>query len=113
MCLPLSLSRSSIGAASGHSVDARRSGSGGRGTAAGGRALPRLGVLVARLRVRVAIEGVGKRDGVHVVHVAVLEQVRIDEEDDRHVGALARAQALLAEAEALDLVEIETRLERR
>jgi hypothetical protein len=53
-------------------------------------------------------EGVGERDDVRVVHGLVLEDLRVDEEEDRHVDLLVSAEPLLLEAEALNLVKIET-----
>src|SRR5690606_39040951 len=58
-------------------------------------------------------ERVGQGDRRHVVEVAVVGYLRIDEEADRHVDALARLEPLLGEAEALDLVEIGAGLDRR
>ena len=48
---------------------------------------------------------VGQRDLVDHVHVAVLLQLRIEEEHDRQFRALVRPEPLLGEAEAGDLVE--------
>src|SRR4051812_20024777 len=59
------------------------------------------------------IERVGQRDGVEVGAVGVLRQRGIDVEDHRHVAGLARLQALLGEAEAVDLLEEGSGTERR
>src|SRR6185503_17003278 len=68
---------------------------------------------LGRLLLHRAIEGVGEGDRVDVVEIAVRKDLGIDEERDRHVGALMRRQGLLVEAEARDLVEILPDLERR
>src|SRR5579872_4132851 len=73
----------------------------------------RLGRTLARFGVLVAVEGVGKRDGVDIVEIAVLRDRRIDEEGHRHLRRRMRRELLLGEAEALDLVEIGPGLERR
>ena len=46
------------------------------------------------------------RDRTHLAHLPVAEELRIDVKEDRHVDGLARQQALLIKAEALDLVEV-------
>src|SRR5215470_19673564 len=80
-------------------------------TADGGRCRrrPRLGPiagLAGEPRFRLdGIEGIGQHDQRDRAAVTILEHARIDEEADRHLDALARLQGLLAETEALDLVE--------
>ena len=60
-----------------------------------------------------AEERVGQGDGLDVVQVAIGQDFRVDEEADRHVQLLAGLEALLVEAEALDLAEVPAGLERR
>src|SRR5262245_29396048 len=66
--------------------------------------LPHL--LLRRLGVIGAEEGVGQGDVVEALQLGVLQHCGIDEEADRHLHPLARLQGLLREAEALDLGEI-------
>lgn len=61
------------------------------------------GLLFRRLEERV-----GQRDVVDAVHRRVVEHLRVQEEEDGHVDLFPRAESLLLEAEALDLVEVDT-----
>ena len=66
---------------------------------------------VRRLRHRLLgigqpVEGIGQRDGVERILVAVIDDLGIDVEHHRHLARLARLHGLLGEAEAVDLVEI-------
>src|SRR4051794_25893718 len=64
--------------------------------------------------VRLGVEhAVAEGDGSDLACRLVLEHRRIDEEGDRHVDGLPGFQPLLLEAEALDLVEVGSGLERR
>ena len=53
-----------------------------------------------------AEEGVAKHDVAHVTRAGVIEHVGVDEEEDGQIHLLAGQQALLLEAEALDLGEV-------
>src|SRR5207237_4850930 len=55
-------------------------------------------------------EGVAQGDRLDVARVGVLQDRRIDVEDDGHTLRLAGLQRLLSEAEALDFLEIFARL---
>mmetsp|Transcript_27299 Transcript_27299/g.59629 ORF Transcript_27299/g.59629 Transcript_27299/m.59629 type:complete len:205 (+) Transcript_27299:229-843(+) len=55
-------------------------------------------------------ERIRKSQSVHPLHLGVKCKLRVHVEEDRHVHLLARLQALLLEAEALDLVEVGPRL---
>src|SRR5439155_10598221 len=68
-----------------------------------------------RLRRRIAhgIEGVGQRNGLQPVVLAVLGKLRIDVEHHGHLALLARAHGLFGEAEAVDLLEIGADRQRR
>jgi hypothetical protein len=68
------------------------------------------GELLGPFRVGRAEKGVGQRDCLDIGGIAILGQRRIDKEIDRHVDLLMRSEPFLAEAEALDLVEIQPRL---
>src|SRR4029079_14304063 len=52
------------------------------------------------------IEGVGQGDLGNILGVFILEDLGIDEEDDRHLGGGTRIQSLLLEAETLDFGEV-------
>lgn len=51
-------------------------------------------------------QGITKGDGGDILHVGIVQEIRVNEEEDRHVHILARGQSLLFEAKALDLVEV-------
>src|SRR5471030_3244841 len=89
----------------------QRRGLGGRGLA------PLREGWAGRLALLVVVLGaehrVGQRDGVDLARVGVAQQVGIDEERYREIGAFARPETLPGEAEALQLVEIDAGLERR
>lgn len=53
---------------------------------------------------------IAKRDLVDASHVHVVEQVRVEVEEDGHVDRLAGVEPLLLEAEALDLAKVRGRL---
>lgn len=57
-------------------------------------------------------ECITQRHRLHALHVQVVEQVRIQVEKDGHVDRLPRVEALLLEAEALDLAEVGRALRR-
>src|SRR6516225_5994504 len=88
------------------SIEPARRGAAGELSATPGRLACRFR-LGGRFGLLVAVEGVGESDGTDIVQVAVLEDVGVDEEGDRHVLALSRGKPLLCEAEALNLVEVQ------
>lgn len=53
-----------------------------------------------------AQEGIGKGDLLDVLHEGVVEEVAVDEEEDGEVDLLVPLDALLLEAEALDLGKV-------
>lgn len=55
-------------------------------------------------------ESVIKRDGVDVPHIRVLQEIGINVEEYGHINRLAPVQALLFEAETLDLTEVRSDL---
>ena len=65
------------------------------------------------LRLAQPVKGVGQRDGVEIVLVVIFHDRRIDIEHHRHLARFAGLQALLREAEAVDLVEISSDGRRR
>src|SRR5258707_15871037 len=65
------------------------------------------GGVARRAVILCAEHRIGQRNGVDVARIRVAEDVGIDEERNREVGALAWPQMLLGEAEALQLVEID------
>src|SRR5581483_7116651 len=69
-----------------------------------------------RHRLRGLARGVisiGKRDRVQAVLLRILGNLRIDVEYHRQIPRLARSETLLGEAEAVDLLKIQTGLRRR
>jgi len=59
-----------------------------------------------RERGRDAQEGVAERHLADVLHVGVVDKVAVDEEEDGEVDLFAGEEALLLEAEALDLGKV-------
>ena len=59
-----------------------------------------------RLALAHPIHGVGQRNRIQTVVLGVLDDLRIDEEHHRHLAPLAGLEALLGEAEAVDLGEV-------
>ena len=57
-------------------------------------------------------ERIVENDLVHVREARVILDLGVDEEEDGHLDLLVRLQPLLLKAKALDLVEVETALER-
>lgn len=51
-------------------------------------------------------EGIIQRDLINTPHIQIAQQVGVEVEEDGHVDGLAGVEALLLEAEALDLAEI-------
>src|SRR5438477_9412317 len=74
----------------------------------GGSVLGSLLLLLLRPEHRV-----GERDRVDIARIGIGRNVRVDEEGDRQVLALAGLEMLARKAEALDLVEVQADLVRR
>src|SRR5262245_32633647 len=65
------------------------------------------------LGLSLPVESVGQRDGIEIVLVAIASNRRVYVENHGHLARLARFQALLGEAEAVDLVEVAADCRRR
>ncbi|POS81772.1 hypothetical protein EPUL_006058, partial [Erysiphe pulchra] len=63
--------------------------------------------------VKLTEESVVERDGINTLHGRVLQELRIDVEEDWHVHRLALVEPLLLKTETLDLAEIRRNLPRR
>src|ERR1044072_2907391 len=60
-----------------------------------------------RLRRRaLRVERIGQRDGIEIVELGIVAERRIDVEHYWHFALLAGREALLGEAEAVDLLEV-------
>lgn len=58
-------------------------------------------------------ECIGKGDGINSLHCRILREIRIDEEENRHVHGFPGIQLLFFEAKALDLAEVRSDLSGR
>lgn len=57
-------------------------------------------------------EGVTQCHSLYALHVHIIEQIRVQVEENGHVHSLARIETLLLEAETLDLTEVRRTLGR-
>lgn len=58
-------------------------------------------------------QGIAERNGVDFLHVRIIIEVGVDEEEYRHINLLSSTKHLLFKAEALDFVEVLTSTVRR
>src|SRR5262249_4843231 len=64
------------------------------------------GEILCSFRISGAEERVGQSDAIDLAGPGIIGELWIDKEIDRHLDLLPRAESLLIETEALDLVEI-------
>lgn len=79
------------------------------------RLCPKVSSLPTTLRAhgKLTKERIAQRHLLNAPHVRIIDKVRVDVEEHRHIHRLARIQPLLLKAEALDLAEIRRNLARR